>query len=101
MDAHQHRAPNASEDSSGSTGTPAPARAAPRAPELTRPDDRVRKFQKTGDHTGSRLRKTSAAHPVAAARPGPPDSRPLGSQRRTARVPLGPRGPPQDFSKHR
>ncbi|KAF3010026.1 hypothetical protein E8E13_011458 [Curvularia kusanoi] len=92
MSAHQHLGANASEDSSGST------------------DDRVRKFQKTGDH-GSRLRKTSASNampmptPSAAAAPtaraGLPDHRPLGSQRRTAKVPLGPRGPPQDFSKHR
>ncbi|KAH6625138.1 hypothetical protein C7974DRAFT_455041 [Boeremia exigua] len=81
MDAH-HPGSNVSEDSSGST------------------DDRVRKFQKTGDH-GSRLRKASASNGVAAARPGPPDTRPLGSQRRIAKVPLGPRGPPQDFSKHR
>lgn len=64
------------------------------------PDDRVRKFQKTGDH-GSRLRKASASNAVSAARPGLSDSRPLGSQRRTAKVPLGPRGPPHDFSKHR
>ncbi|KAF1924116.1 uncharacterized protein M421DRAFT_425124 [Didymella exigua CBS 183.55] len=81
MDAH-HPGSNASEDSSGST------------------DDRVRKFQKTGDH-GSRLRKTSASNAVSAARPGLPDHKPLGSQRRTAKVPLGPRGPPQDFHKHR
>jgi dual specificity tyrosine-phosphorylation-regulated kinase 2/3/4 len=63
----------------------------------------VRKFQKTGDH-GSRLRKTSASnatHATAAARTGPSDSKPAAAQRRTAKVPLGPRGPPQDFSKHR
>ena len=67
------------------------------------PDDRVRKFQKTSDH-GSRMRKTSASNAsnvLAAGRPGLPDHKPLGSQRRTAKVPLGPRGPPQDFSKHR
>ncbi|KAF2621809.1 hypothetical protein BU25DRAFT_482286 [Macroventuria anomochaeta] len=81
MDAH-NLGSNVSEDSSGST------------------DDRVRKFQKTGDN-GSRLRKTSASNAISAARPAPPDTRPLGSQRRTAKVPLGPRGPPQDFSKHR
>ncbi|KAJ4366759.1 serine/threonine protein kinase, CMGC, dual-specificity [Ascochyta clinopodiicola] len=77
MDAHHA----ASEDSSGST------------------DDRVRKFQKTSNAS----RNASAANPstLSATRPGPPDSRPLGSQRRTAKVPLGPRGPPQDFSKHR
>ncbi|XPT01553.1 Dual-specificity kinase [Ascochyta lentis] len=102
MNAH-HPASAASEDSSGST------------------DDRVRKFQKTGDH-GSRLRKASASNAstaanaanastaanaantpnaLSASRPGQHDNRPLGSQRRTAKVPLGPRGPPQDFSKHR
>ncbi|KAJ4309299.1 serine/threonine protein kinase, CMGC, dual-specificity [Neodidymelliopsis sp. IMI 364377] len=89
MDAHAHNlGSNMSEDSSGST------------------DDRVRKFQKTGDH-GSRLRKTSASnashasHATAAARAGPSDTKPAAAQRRTAKVPLGPRGPPQDFSKHR
>jgi dual specificity tyrosine-phosphorylation-regulated kinase 2/3/4 len=110
MSAH-HMGANASEDSSGSTGSPA-RRTRTASNELTAPDDRVRKFQKTGDH-GSRLRKTSASNaapaPFAAAastaasnaRAGLPDHRPLGSQRRTAKVPLGPRGPPQDFSKHR
>jgi dual specificity tyrosine-phosphorylation-regulated kinase 2/3/4 len=67
---------------------------------LTPADDRVRKFQKTGDH-GSRLRKTSASNAISATRPGLPGHNPLGSQRRTAKVPLGPRGPPQDFHKHR
>ena len=104
-----HMGANASEDSSGSTGSPA-RRTRTASNELTAPDDRVRKFQKTGDH-GSRLRKTSASNaaPFAAAastaasnaRAGLPDHRPLGSQRRIAKVPLGPRGPPQDFSKHR
>lgn len=104
-----HMGANASEDSSGSTGSPA-RRNRSASNELTAPDDRVRKFQKTGDH-GSRLRKTSASNaaPFAAAastaasnaRAGLPDHRPLGSQRRIAKVPLGPRGPPQDFSKHR
>lgn len=68
---------------------------------LTQADDRVRKFQKTGDN-GSRLRKTSASNAVSATtRPGLPGHNPLGSQRRTAKVPQGPRGPPQDFHKHR
>ncbi|KZM23319.1 ATP binding [Ascochyta rabiei] len=82
MDAHHA----ASEDSSGST------------------DERVRKFQKTSSasRTASSTASASiASSAVAATRPGPADSRPPGSQRRTAKVPLGPRGPPQDFSKHR
>ena len=102
MDA-AHLGPNASEDSSGSTGTPLHREQEQEQAEVLTvnvPDDRVRKFQKTGDH-GSRLRKASGSNVVAPARLGPPDSRPLGSQRRIAKVPLGPRGPPQDFSKHR
>ncbi|KAF1849388.1 uncharacterized protein K460DRAFT_90063 [Cucurbitaria berberidis CBS 394.84] len=59
-------------------------------------EDRVRKFIKTGDRS-TRLRKTSASNAINAARPPPANNNaPL---RARNKVPLGPRGPPQDFSK--
>ncbi|CAE7033638.1 SPS1 [Pyrenophora teres f. teres] len=60
-------------------------------------EDRVRKFQKTGEQ-GNRLRKTSASNAITAGRPLPPiNHNPAGRGR--AKVPLGPREPRQDFSK--
>ncbi|CAN9239663.1 unnamed protein product [Alternaria alternata] len=70
---------NMSEDSSGSS------------------EDRVRKFQKTGDQ-GSRLRKTSASNAISAARPLPTINNNAAGRGR-AKVPLGPRERPQDFNK--
>ncbi|CAO2651877.1 Nn.00g001600.m01.CDS01 [Neocucurbitaria sp. VM-36] len=61
-------------------------------------EDRVRKFQKTTDNS-SRLRKTSASNAINAARP-PPTSNNAAVRARN-KGPLGPRGPPQDFSKQR
>ncbi|KAI4952763.1 hypothetical protein J4E91_003235 [Alternaria rosae] len=72
---------NMSEDSSGSS------------------EDRVRKFQKTGDQ-GSRLRKTSASNAISAARPLPTINNNAAGRGR-AKVPLGPRERPQDFTKQR
>ncbi|KAI4660057.1 uncharacterized protein J4E79_005859 [Alternaria viburni] len=72
---------NMSEDSSGSS------------------EDRVRKFQKTGDQ-GSRLRKTSASNAISAARPLPSINNNAAGRGR-AKVPLGPRERPQDFTKQR
>ncbi|KAK1913869.1 hypothetical protein P3342_007114 [Pyrenophora teres f. teres] len=51
-------------------------------------EDRVRKFQKTGEQ-GNRLRKTSASNAITAGRPLPPiNHNPAGRGR--AKVPLGP-----------
>jgi dual specificity tyrosine-phosphorylation-regulated kinase 2/3/4 len=58
----------------------------------------VRKFQKTTEN-GSRLRKTSASNAMSAARPPPVMHNP--SLRGRAKVPLGPRERPHDFSKPR
>lgn len=92
-----------SEDSSGSSGTKKHLGAgridatvmlmAPLA------EDRVRKFQKTGDQ-GNRLRKTSASNAITAGRPLPPINHSAAGRGR-AKVPLGPREPRQDFSKQR
>jgi dual specificity tyrosine-phosphorylation-regulated kinase 2/3/4 len=62
-------------------------------------EDRVRKFQKTGDQ-GSRLRKTSASNAISAARPLPTINNNAAGRGR-AKVPLGPRERPQDFTKQR
>ncbi|KAH7385979.1 hypothetical protein BKA66DRAFT_66608 [Pyrenochaeta sp. MPI-SDFR-AT-0127] len=73
--------------------------------------DRVRKFQKTSDN-GSRLRKTSATNAINAARPLPATSSSSSissssnninnpALRARAKVPLGPRERPQDFTKQR
>ncbi|KAJ5058440.1 hypothetical protein J3E72DRAFT_247115 [Bipolaris maydis] len=63
-------------------------------------EDRVRKFQKTGEQ-GSRLRKTSASNALgsSSSRPLPNPNMTTAAGRGRARVPLGPRERPQDFSK--
>ena len=62
-------------------------------------EDRVRKFQKTGEQ-GNRLRKTSASNAITSARPLPTINNNVAGRGR-AKVPLGPRERPQDFSKQR
>ncbi|PZD31840.1 SPS1, serine threonine protein kinase [Pyrenophora tritici-repentis] len=90
-----------SEDSSGSSGTKKQPASWPRDATvmLMAPlaEDRVRKFQKTGEQ-GNRLRKTSVSNAITAGRPLPPINHNAAGRGR-AKVPLGPREPRQDFSK--
>ncbi|KAA8621768.1 hypothetical protein PtrSN002B_001433 [Pyrenophora tritici-repentis] len=92
-----------SEDSSGSSGTKKQPASWPRDATvmLMAPlaEDRVRKFQKTGEQ-GNRLRKTSVSNAITAGRPLPPINHNAAGRGR-AKVPLGPREPRQDFSKQR